>query len=101
MLFLVLAFAAIAVAFLLGLRFEIAKEPNRSRQKLIIRKWLALALWLAAVLFLMHRGLRLSAFIIIGGLLLIHLVTWYNLRVLARKNPPVDLEKMKRAKGRG
>ncbi len=87
MLFLYLALAAIVVAFLLGLRFEVAREPDRQRQRLIIRKWLALGLWLAAVLLLMHRGLRLSAFIIIGGLLFIHFVTWYKLRAHQRKNP--------------
>ena len=96
--FLYLALAAVILAFLLGLRVELMAEKNRQRKKLILGKWLALLVWLGAVLFLMQRGLRLPPFLIIGGLLFIYFVTWLLLRAHRRKEPRVDLNKMKRAR---
>lgn len=91
-----IAAIAVGLAMLVFMRRDLLAEKDRRRKKMILVKWLVLAVYLAVVLLLRARGIRIGPLVILGCALLINFTFDYRRRRHAKKFPAVELPRPER-----
>lgn len=86
-----IAAIAVGLAMLVFMRRDLLAEKDRRRKKMVMVKWLVLGVYLAVVLLLRMRGIRIGPLVILGSALLINFTFDYRRRQHRKKFPTIEL----------